>query len=87
MIDISRFYFPGERKRIRRAVMKALLWSISISFLLFTAFGYGWHYWAVTERHEKQISMLMEKIENYRENWTPMREKEKEISKKEVGRK
>lgn len=73
------YYFPGVKKQIRSARIKAILWTLAISALIFTAFGYTWHYQTVTESHKEQITKLEEKIQHYRAHWTPIREREEPV--------
>jgi hypothetical protein len=79
---IETYYFPGERKRIVRVRIKAILWTLAISALIFTGLGYDWHYQAVTERHKAEIAKLEEKIQHYRSHWTPIREREEPVRRK-----
>lgn len=63
MTDLDKYYFPGEKKRIRRAKLKGILWTLFISALLFTGIGYTLHYYEVKQ-----------KIEHYEKHWVPLQE-------------
>ena len=70
---MEEFFFKGQRKIIRKKLIRVAIYFLFIGLFLGVGFGQWWRMKQVEPGYEYQLSELKKKIDFYRENYVPIR--------------
>jgi len=70
---MEEFFFTGQRKIVRRKLVKTAIYFLIIGLFIGIGLGQWWRYAQVEPGYQSYISELNKKIEFYRENYVPIK--------------
>jgi hypothetical protein len=89
---MDEFWIQGQRKIIRKKLFKCAVGFLFTGFLVGIGLGEWWRITKIEpqhqaemkliqENHQTEIKLLQKRINDYRENWTPIKQLKKGIGK------
>ena len=84
---MDEWYFKWQKEFIRLKLFKYAITFLFIGLFIGIGLGMAWRIAQVEPGHRAEVKALKERIDHYRNHWTPIREKEVLKSKQEIKKK